>query len=72
MIRDDQMREMQIEQIQIGTVIATSKGNLPEKWVAKRSVKRSLSTEQFYKGALPIKIEANAFDEDIAFNDLYI
>ena len=66
------MRNIPIELIRIGTVIATSKGNLPVKWVAKRSVKRSLSTEQFYKGALPVKIEANAFDEGIPFKDLYV
>lgn len=72
LIRDAHMQNIPIENIRIGTVIATSHGNLTVKWVAKRSVKRSLSTDQFYKSALPVKIEANAFEAGIPSQDLYV
>ena len=61
-----------INQIRIGDYICTSKGVLPVKWIAKRTIRRSFVQLDAYLQALPVKISAGSIDANIPAIDLYV
>lgn len=64
--------EKMINQIGIGDYICTSKGVLPVKWIAKRTIRRSFVQLDAYLQALPVKISAGSIDANIPAIDLYV
>lgn len=64
--------EVPIECLKIGDVVATSKGPLPVKWIAKRTVSKALVEEDFYRSALPMVIRANSLEDGVPNKDLYV
>ena len=64
-------RERKIEELDIGNRVYTSKGPMPIKWVAKRTIRRSAVPLDTYFQALPIKIGAGSIDANIPTVDLY-
>ena len=64
--------EKMINQIGIGDYICTSKGVLPVKWIAKRTIRRSFVQLDEYLQALPVKIIAGSIDANIPAIDLYV
>jgi len=61
-----------INHIRIGDYICTSKGVLPVKWIAKRTIRRSFVPFDAYLQFLPIKISAGSIDANIPAVDLYV
>jgi hypothetical protein len=64
--------EVPIEDIKIGDVVATSKGPMSVKWVAKRTISKMLVTDEFYLSAIPIVIRANSLEDGVPSKDLYV
>ena len=64
--------EKMINHIRIGDYICTSKGVLPVKWIAKRTIRRSFVQLDAYLQALPVKISAGSIDVNIPAIDLYV
>ena len=64
--------EVPIELLKIGDVVATSKGPLPVKWIAKRTVCKALVEDDFYRSALPMVIRANSLEDGVPNKDLYV
>ena len=64
--------EKMINHIRIGDYICTSKGVLPVKWIAKRTIRRSFAQLDAYLQALPVKISAGSIDVNIPAIDLYV
>lgn len=64
--------EKMINHIRIGDYICTSKGVLPVKWIAKRTIRRSFVQLDAYLQALPVKISAGSIDANIPAVDLYV
>ena len=64
--------EVPIERLKIGDVVATSKGPLPVKWIAKRTVSKALVEDDFYLSALPMVIRANSLEDGVPNKDLYV
>ena len=61
-----------IEHLKIGDVVATSRGPLPVKWIAKRTVSKALVEDEFYHSALPMVIRANSLNDGVPNKDLYV
>ena len=64
--------EVAIEDIKVGDVVATSKGPMPVKWVAKRTISKMLVTDELYLSALPMVIRANSLEDGVPSKDLYV
>ena len=64
--------EVPIELLKIGDVVATSKGPLPVKWIAKRTVSKALVEDDFYRSALPMVIRADSLEDGVPNKDLYV
>jgi hypothetical protein len=64
--------EVPIQELRIGGRIATSKGPLPIKWIAKRTVWKQRTNELDYKKALPVRIQAESLGDGIPLNDLLV
>lgn len=64
--------EIPIEFIKVGDVVATSKGPLPVKWVARRTISKALVEDDFYLSALPMVIRANSLEDGVPNKDLYV
>ena len=64
--------EKMINHIRIDDYICTSKGVLPVKWIAKRTIRRSFVQLDAYLQALPVKISAGSIDVNIPAIDLYV
>ena len=60
-----------IQELEIGDRVYTSKGPMPIKWVAMRTIRRSAVPLDTYLQALPIKIGAGSIDANIPTVDLY-
>jgi hypothetical protein len=64
--------EVPIQELDIGDRVITSKGLLPIKWIAKRTVWKQRVSKSEYKQALPVRIEAGALCEGIPRKDLLV
>jgi hypothetical protein len=64
--------EKEIDEISIGEIVCTSHGELPVKWVAKRTIYRSLTPKEKYEESLPIRIEKGALGELVPNADLLV
>jgi hypothetical protein len=64
--------EAPIQELRIGDQIATSKGPLPIKWIAKRTVWKQRVRRCEYRKALPVRIEAGSLGEGIPRKDLLV
>ncbi|MEB3173438.1 MAG: Hint domain-containing protein [Cyanobacteriota bacterium] len=64
--------EVPIELIKVGDVVATSKGFMPVKWVARRTISKPLVGDDFYISALPMVIRANSLEDGVPNKDLYV
>ena len=64
--------EVPIQELRIGCRIATSKGPLPIKWIAKRTVWKQRASRSEYKKALPVRIQAGSLDDGIPCIDLLV
>lgn len=64
--------ERKIEDIQIGDTVSTSHGDLPVKWVAKRTIRRSIVPPAIYENCIPIRIEAGSLERDSPHKDLLV
>jgi hypothetical protein len=72
LIRTADGSEAPIQELRIGGRIATSKGPLPIKWIAKRIVWKQRTSELDYKKALPVRIQAGSLGDGIPCNDLWV
>jgi hypothetical protein len=61
-----------IQDLRIGDQIASSKGPLPIKWIAKRTVWKQRASRSEYKKALPVRIQAGSLGDGIPCNDLLV
>jgi hypothetical protein len=64
--------EVPIQDLRIGDQIASSKGPLPIKWIAKRTVWKQRASRSEYKKALPVRIQAGSLGDGIPCNDLLV
>ena len=64
--------ERRIDDMQIGDVVTTSHGDLPVKWVAKRSIKRALTPFKAYRECMPTRIEAGSLGKGMPHEDLLV
>jgi hypothetical protein len=64
--------EVPIEVLKIGGRIAKSKGPLPIKWIAKRTVWKQRASRSEYKKALPVRIQAGSLGDGIPCIDLLV
>jgi hypothetical protein len=64
--------EAPIQELRIGDQIATSKGPLPIKWIAKRTVWKQRARRSEYRKALPVRIEAGSLGVGIPRKDLLV
>jgi hypothetical protein len=64
--------EVPIERLKNGDVVETSKGPLPVKWIAKRTVSKALVEDDFYLSSLPMVIRANSLEDGVPNKDLYV
>lgn len=64
--------ERRIDDIQIGDIVVTSQGDLPVKWVAKRSIKRALTPSKAYRECMPTRIEAGSLGKGVPYEDLLV
>jgi len=64
--------EVPIELIKVGDVVATSKGLMPVKWVARRTISKALVDDDFYSSALPMVIRANSLEDGVPNKDLFV
>jgi hypothetical protein len=64
--------QVPIQELRIGDCIATSKGPLPIKWIAKRTVWKQRASRSEYKKALPVRIQAGSLGDGIPRNDLLV
>ena len=64
--------EVPIQVLKIGGQIATSKGPLPIKWIAKRTVWKQRASRSEYKKALPVRIQAGSLGNGIPCIDLLV
>ena len=64
--------ELPIQGLQIGDIIQTSKGPLPIKWIAIRTVWKHSTSEIDYKKALPVRIQAGSLGGRIHCDDLLV
>lgn len=64
--------EVPIELIKVGDVVATSKGPMHVKWIARRAISRALVKDDFYFSALPMVIRANSLGDGVPSKDLYV
>jgi hypothetical protein len=72
LIKTAEGKEVPIQELRIGDHIATSKGPLPIKWIAKRTAWKQRSTESEYEEALPVKIQAGSLGDGIPSQDLLV
>jgi len=64
--------ELPIQELQIGDIIQTSKGPLPIKWIAIRTIWKHSTSEIDYKKALPVRIQAGSLGGKIHRDDLLV
>jgi hypothetical protein len=64
--------ERMIGELKAGDLVWTSRGNLPVKWVAKRTIHRRLTPEDKYEESLPIRIKKGALSEFVPNADLLV
>lgn len=64
--------EVSIEHLKIGDVVATSKGPMPVKWIARRTIFKALVEDDFYFSALPMVIRAHSLEDGVPNKDLYV
>jgi hypothetical protein len=61
-----------IDELKVGDLVWTSHGNLPVKWVAKRTIYRRLTPKEKYEESFPIRIEKGALSELVPNADLLV
>lgn len=64
--------ERLIDEIEIGDIVCTSQGDLPVKWVAKRTIKRTLTPTKQYQDHMPTRIEAGSLGNQKPYADLLV
>jgi hypothetical protein len=64
--------DKKIDELKTGDMVWTSHGNLPVKWVAKRTIHRSLTPKEKYEESLPVRIEKGALSELVPNSDLLV
>lgn len=64
--------ELPIEALAVGDLVATSSGDLPIKWIGRRTLHRRLSTLNQYKNFIPVRIEAGSLGANIPRKDLLV
>ena len=64
--------EKKIEELEIGNHVYTSKGPMPIKWIAKRTIRRSTVPMESYLDALPIRISAGSLRASTPSIDLFV
>ncbi|MHA3959947.1 Hint domain-containing protein [Synechococcus sp. LTW-G] len=64
--------ELPIEALAVGDIVATSSGDLPIKWIGRRTLHRRLSTLNQYKNFIPVRIEAGSLGANIPRKDLLV
>jgi hypothetical protein len=72
LIKMEDGTEAPIQELRIGDQIATSKGPLPIKWIAKRTVWKQRARRSEYRKALPVRIEAGSLGVGIPRKDLLV
>lgn len=64
--------EKPIENLSLGTFIATSSGPLPIKWIARRTIQKSALDDFHYWHALPIRIAKDSIELGLPHSHLYV
>ena len=64
--------EISIERINIGDLVVTTKGLLPVKWVAKRTISNLMVPVEFFESSLPVLIESNSLGCGVPSRDLLV